>query len=183
MSRSKKLITALVMIAGIAALFAAFIGFKRDAALVAALEAAGTVSAAGFAAIAAFGAMRAAAESSATARKSREAFARTARPQLHPTIARENGTVLGRVHTGETRAAADLTAVWTLTDHDPVVGQVAHLEPRQTFDLPLPETTTPADITMVWLEYSDPDQIGQWRDSWQPNPHGTLTLTDSQLVD
>jgi hypothetical protein len=178
-SRSKKLITALVMIAGIAALFVVFIGFKRDAALVAALEAAGTVAAASFAAMAAFGSMRAAAESSATARKSREAVARTARPQLHPTVTHDNGTSFGTIRSGETRAAADVTVVWTLTDHDPVVGQTAHLEPRRTLDLPLPAT----EITMVWIEYADRDHIGQWRDTWEPDAHGTLALTNSQLVD
>jgi hypothetical protein len=184
-SRSKKLITALVLIAGLAALFAVFIGFKRDAALIAALEAAGTVAAASFAATAAFGSMRAAAESSATARKSREALARTARPHLRPTITtQENGTIFGTIRSGETRAAVDITVVWTLTDQDPVVGQTAHLEPGRTLDLPLPETANPAsEITMVWIEYADPDYIGQWRDTWEPDAHGTLALTSSQLVD
>jgi hypothetical protein len=91
------------------ALVAVFIGFKSDTALVGALEAAGAVSAAGFAALAVLGSMRAAAESNATAKRSREALARTMRPRIHRSLSRENGTVLGKVQCSAARAAGRST--------------------------------------------------------------------------
>src|SRR5689334_8602822 len=116
-SRSRTLVVSGLMVLGVVALFVVFIGFKDDAALVAALSAAGTVLAAGFAAIAAMGSMRAAAESSATARRAREAFARSVRPRLQPGLVRADGVLRGDLRCGPERAALDLTVVWMTADH------------------------------------------------------------------
>ncbi|HEV2778389.1 MAG TPA: hypothetical protein VGX25_03220 [Actinophytocola sp.] len=194
MSRPQRLIVYALTVGGLAALFAVFIGFKKDTALVGALEAAGAVSATGFAALAALGSMRAAAESSATARRSRAALARTMRPRIHPGVSREDG----RVQCGAGRGAIDVTVVWLLTDRDPATAQAARLEPWRpdlppgsdlalAVDLELPETATVQDgIRMVWIEYWDDTRVGHWRDTWQvgtePPDRGTFLLTDSRLA-
>src|SRR5262245_24504748 len=121
-------------------LFAVFIGVKRDAALVAALSAAGTVAAAGFAAFAAMGSMRAAAESAAAARRSREAVARTARPRVFPGLMVVDGVPVGKVHC-DGRAAVDVTAAWHLKEGGTIVERSARLEPGSALDLDLPTGT------------------------------------------
>lgn len=189
---------ALVTIA-VVVLFAFFIGFRRDVALVGALSAAGTVLAAGFAAMAALGSMRAAAESSVTANRSREALARTMRPTVRPDIGRQDGEVLGTVRCGEGRGALDVTVAWLKADGETVTGRTARLEPSRpdlpsgsdtalAVDLELPESATGWDeTTMVWIEYWDDSHVGHWQDTWQvgtePGSKETYVQTDSQLVD
>lgn len=191
------MIVYVLVILAMVALFAVLIGFRRDTALVGALEAAGTVSAAGFAALAAMGSMRAAAESSVTARRSREALARTMRPQLRPEVHIENGTVFGRVRCGEGRGALEVTVVWLLSDRDPITEHTARLEPWRpdlppgsditlAVDLQLPETANVWDeLDMVWINYWDDNRAGHWQDTWrigtEPHSRGMLLLTDSRL--
>lgn len=186
-SRRTLIAYALVTLA-VVVLFALFIGFKRDAALIGALSAAGAVAAAGFAALAAMGSMRAANESSATARRSQEALARTMRPRIHPSASLENRAVLGKVHRGEGRAAVDVTVVWVLTNHDTVTDRTVRLDTAFAVDLGLPETANVwEEISMVWIEYWDDNHVGHWRDTWQvgtePESRGTFVQTHSQLVD
>ena len=180
MARAKALIVYALVVIGLAALFTVFIAFRRDAALIAALEAAGTVAAAGFAAIAATGAMRAAAESSASAKRSREAMAWTVRPRVQPSVSRQNGAVVGKVASGEGRAAVDVTAVWMPSDGDPVTQRIARLDPGTAADASLPGDV---ELGTVWIEYWDDARAGQWRDTWQPQPDGGFALTHSELVD
>jgi len=169
-------------------LFVVFIGFKKDAALVAALSAAGTVAAAGFAAVAAMGSMRAAAESSAAARRSREALARTMRPRVTPSVAREDGTLHGRLHCSGNRGAVDVQVAWMLTDAEAVTDRVARIEPGASFtvDLKLAETGSALQsVRMVWFEYWDDSHIALWRDTWRPDADAAdfFLQTDSDLVD
>jgi hypothetical protein len=193
------LITYALMAVAVAALFALFIGFKRDAALVAALEAAATAAAAGFAALAAMGSMRAAAESSATAKRAEAALARTVRPRVHPSAARENGRAYGKLHCDEGPAAVDVTVVWLLRNRGAVTERTARLEPSRpdlatgsdaTFvvDLELPETANLwNEIDMVWIEHWDEGHVGRWQDTWRvntgPGGQGAFLQVDSQLVD
>lgn len=181
------------------ALFALFIGFRGDTALVGAMSAAGTVAAAGFAALAAMGSMRAAAESSATAQQSRETLARSMRPRVQPSVSRADGRVFGEVRCGEGRGAVDVTVAWLLTNGETVTDQTARLEPRRpdrptesdsvlAVDLTLPETANVwEEITMVWIEYWDDSHIGRWQDTWQvgtePHSREMFVPTDSQLDD
>ncbi|HSK98151.1 MAG TPA: hypothetical protein VK891_16110 [Euzebyales bacterium] len=145
-------------------LFAVFIWFRNDAALVGALSAAGTVVAGGFAAIAALSSMRAAAESSASAKRSREAFARSVRPRIQPDVRRDGDRLLGAVQCGEGHAAVDVTVAWILSDRETVVDQVARLEPWRPdlpsgednafgVDLGLPASAKPEEaISMIGVE-------------------------------
>jgi hypothetical protein len=198
-SRPRTLIGYALVTLVVAALFAVFIGFKGDAALVGALSAAGTVAAAGFAALAAMGSMRAAADSSATAKRSREALARTMRPRIHPSVSRENGRMLGKVQCGEGRGAVDVTVAWRLTNSDTVTDRIARLEPRRpdlppgsdvafAVDLKIPETANVwKEISMVWIEYWDDSHVGHWQDTWrvdtEAHGQGMFLQLDSQLVD
>lgn len=173
---------------GVVVLFVVFIGFKDDAALVAALSAAGTVLAAGFAAIAAMGSMRAAAESSATARQAREAFARSVRPRLQPIVVREDGALRGELRCGPDRAAIDLTVVWMRAGHETLSEQFARIEPGATVtvDLGLPDTAAASDVEMVWVEYWDDGRAAQWQDTWRPDATrgaDAFVQSDSRLVD
>jgi hypothetical protein len=197
-SRPRTLIAYALVTLAVAALFAVFIGFKGDAALVGALSAAGAVAAAGFAALAALGSMRAAAESSATAKRSREALARTMRPRVHPSASRENGKTLGKVQCGEGHGAVDVTVAWLLTSGDTVTGRAARLQPWRpdlppgsdialAVDLKLPETANVwKEVSMVWIEYWDDSHVGHWQDTWrvgtEPDSQGMFLQTDSQLV-
>jgi hypothetical protein len=179
-SRTRILIVSAVIALATAGVFALFIGFRSNAPLVAALEAAGTVAAAGFAALAALGSMRAAAESSATARRSREALARTVRPRVYPSFSQEYGTVRC-----EERVAVDVSVAWLLTGGETVTEQVARLEPSNdlTLDLKLPGTANVWDTTsMVWIEYWDESRVGRWQDTWRVNQEKFLQA-DSRLVD
>ncbi len=169
-----------LLVLAVVALFVLFIAFKRDAALIAALEAAGAVAAAGFAAFAAMGSMRAAAESSAAAKRSREAMAWTTRPRVQPSLSKENGTVVGKVATGDGRAAIDVTVVWILSDAAPVTERIHRLDPGTAVDIKVPEGV---ELSTVWIEYWDDGRAGQWRDTWQVEPEGGLALTHSELVD
>jgi hypothetical protein len=178
-SRAKALILYALVAIGLVALFVVFITFRGNSALIAALEAAGTVAAAAFAAIAATAAMRAAAESSATARRSREALARAMRPWIEPSTHRENGAVVGRLRC-EGRTAVDVTAVWVLTDGEPVTDRFARLAQGSTTEAKLPED---AKLTAVWIEYWDDGHAGHWRDTWQPDAEQRLELGHSDLVD
>jgi hypothetical protein len=189
-SRTRTLLVYGLFAAVIAVLFVVFIGFKRDAALVAALSAAGTVAAAGFAALAALGSMRAAAESSETARRSREALARTAQPRLYPSVLRQDGTVHGILRCGDNRAAVAVQAVWIPTDGETMAERVARIDPGGTFtlDLKLPDTANLVDaLSMVWIEYWDENRVGRWHDTWRPDPEATtpdaFVQSDSSLVD
>jgi type IV secretory pathway TrbL component len=170
---------ALLMLA-LVALFVVFITFRGNAALIAALEAAGTVAAAGFAAIAAMGAMRAAAESSAAAKRSREAMAWTVRPRVQPSLSQDNGAVLGTVASGDGRSAVDVTVVWIASDGDPVTQRIARLDAGSTVDVMVPEAAT---LNTVWIEYWDDGRAGHWRDTWEAKPEAGLVLTHSELVD
>jgi hypothetical protein len=198
-SRPRRLIPYALVTLALVAIFAVLIGFKRDTALVGALEAAGTVAAAGFAAVAAMGSMRAAAESSATARRSREALARTMRPQIRPSLQVGNGTVHGSVQCGADRGAVDVTVVWMLSNRDPITERAARLEPSRpdlppgsditlAVDLQLPETANVwNEIDMVWIEFWDDNRVGHWQDTWrvgaEPHTGGMFLLTDSRLAD
>lgn len=179
MSRANALLRYALIAIGLAALFVVFITFRSNSALIAALEAAGTVAAAGFAAFAAMAAMRAAAESSATARRSREALARAMRPWIEPSTHRENGAVLGRLRC-EGRTAVDVTATWVLTGGDAVIDRVARLALGSSTDAKLPEGAT---VTAVWIEFWDDSHAGRWRDTWQPDTEQRLELAHSELVD
>lgn len=185
MPRPKALVSYALVVLGLVALFVVFIAFRRDAALIAALEAAGAVAAAGFAAIAAMGAMRAAAESSASAKRSREAFARTVRPRVQPSISQQNGTVLATVEPGDGHPAVDVTAVWVLADRAPITDQTPRLDQPLPVALEVPEGTNIWDkLETVWIEYSDDARTGQWRDTWQAISEGKrFALTHSELVD
>jgi hypothetical protein len=164
-----------VLAAAIAVLFAAFIGFRHDAALIGALSAAGTVAAAAFAALAAVGSMRAAAESSAAARRTHEAVVRSAQPFIAVTVSGTDGVVTVRG-----RSASDLTAVWMFDGLDGITERAARLEPGDSVTVALPEGVQPA---MVWIEYWDGDHVGHWHDTWSPSDSGQLTRTDSSLKD
>jgi hypothetical protein len=184
-SRPKALIIYALIALGLVALFVAFIAFRRNAALIAALEAAGTVAAAGFAAVAATGSMRAAAESSASARRSREVVARTMQPRLRPGVSQENGTVLGKLDRGTGgRAAVDVTVVWIFRERGPVTGQTARLETSHAVDLEVPEGANVwNELNTVWCEYWDDSHAGHWRDTWRVEGPETFVLTHSDLVD
>jgi len=183
-SRPKVRLIYLLVTLGLVVLFAVFIAFRNNAALIAALEAAGAVAAAAFAAIAAMGAMRAAAESSAAARRSREAVARTMRPRVQPSIRQENGLVLGTVESGEGRPAIDVTVVWVMADRGAITEQTARLEDGLSVDLEVPEGANVWDqLSTVWIEYEDDGRTGQWRDTWQAEANGRFSLTHSELVD
>ncbi len=171
------------------ALFALFIGFRNNTALVGALSAAGTVAAAGFAALAAFGSVRAANESSATARKAHEAMARNSRPKLSVRFTAAEGNLVGHIDCGPGATAVDLMVTWMLAEGAPVMEQRAQFGPGSTIaaDLGVPETTSPADaVKLVWLQYWDSERVGQWQDTWQPTTEpgheGVFALDSSRLV-
>jgi hypothetical protein len=179
-SRSRTLFTYALITFALVTLFAVFIGFRDNAALVGALSAAGTVAAGGFAAVAAVGSMRAAAESSTAARRSREAISRTARPRIQPGVREHDGRWLGELRCGADRGATDLLVTWLLADNEPAVGEAARLEPDGTFAVELPG---PGDqVTLVWLEYWDDDHAARWHDTWEVRT-GMFHQTDSTLVD
>jgi hypothetical protein len=183
-SRSKALIVYALTALGLVALFVVFIAFRRDAALIAALESAGAVTAAGFAAVAAMGSMRAAAESSASARRSREAVARTMQPRLQPSVSHENGTVLGKLDRGAGRAAVDVVVVWIFSGRGSITGQTALLETSHAVDLEVPEGENVWDeLNTVWFEYWDDSHAGHWRDTWRVDGPERFVLTHSELVD
>ena len=209
MTRLQAKITYAVVILGTVALFAVFIAFRHNAALISALSAAGAVAAAGFAALAATGSMRAAAESSNTARRSREALARTVRPRVYPVVSQREETLLGLVRT-EGHAAIDVMVVWIGTQGNSVTGRTARLEPLRPDQPPSPANELAVELTvdgvnavdaavvgaaaadphdrltMVWLEYWDDNRMGHWRDTWQwgtGHQSDTLIQTDSELVD
>ncbi|MEJ3751030.1 hypothetical protein WEI85_48435 [Actinomycetes bacterium KLBMP 9797] len=186
MSRQRIFATYALVVVALVVLFAGFIAVKDDAALIGALSAAGAVAAAGFAAVAAVGSMRAAAESGATARRSREALARTARPRLQPSLSGTHGVVRC---SGE-RSAVEIIAVWLLSDRGPVTELVAHLAPgtEVTVDLALPAGADAWQaVEMVWIEYQDESRISHWRDTWQvtsrPDGEKVFVVSDSDLVD
>jgi hypothetical protein len=187
-SRLRTHFVAAAITLGLVVLFVVFIGFKDDAALLAALSAAGTVAAGAFAAVAAVGSMRAAAESGAAARRSHEAMARTVRPRVRPSAQRQDGTVLGTVRCEPSRLAVDVHVVWMPADRDPIPSQLDRLAPGEaiTIDLELPDTAPLADaITMVWIGYRDEDGVGHWQDTWEVATESPVTFhqIDSQLVD
>lgn len=175
---------------GTVALFAVFIAFREDAALIGALSAAGAVAAAVFAAVAAFGSVRAAAESSASARRAREAVARNAQPRLRPSVGVEGDRLLGTVSCGSARGAVDVTIVWVPANAGPITEQRAAFEAGTGFtvDLGLPASASPRDeIEMVWLEYWDEGRVGRWHDTWriatEAANQSTLVLSESRLTD
>ena len=143
--------------------------------------------------------MRAAAESSATAKRAREAVARSVRPQLQPSVVREDGKLLGKVQCGEGRSAIDVTVAWMLANDETITDQVARLEPSRAdrpadtanslvVDLNLPDATNEWEgIKMVWIEYWDASRVGHWQDTWllgtEPHDQGRLQQTESRLVD
>jgi hypothetical protein len=198
-SRARTSILYLGVAVATAALFAVLIVFRADAALVAALSAAGTVAAAGFAAVASLGSMRAAAESSATARRARQSLAQSMRPRVRPSVERVGGTVRGTVRCAGARIAVDVTVTWILADGDTVVERIARLVPDQaeglsdsgealTADLALPDTADlRTAISMVWIEYGDDGRVGQWQDTWEvavsPTDPVSFSPVASRLVD
>ena len=127
-SRNRAFLNYLLIVAATATLFVVIIAVREHTALVSALSAAGTVAAGVFAALAALGSMRAAADSSATARRSREALARTARPQVRPEVRADGGTLLGEVRV-EGQAAVGVTVVWMLVDRDTATVRADRVEP------------------------------------------------------
>jgi hypothetical protein len=174
---------------GVIALFAVFVAFRKDAALISALSAAGAVAAAVFAAIAAWGSVRAADESSAAAKRAYEAVARNAQPRLLPSFSVEDGKLLGTVSCGSNRGAADITAVWILGNGDPITEQRAMFEAGTGFsvDLGLPATADlRQEIRLVWIDYWDEARTGHWHDTWELGteaPHqSALVLSESRLV-
>ena len=190
MSRNRVLLNYALVVAATAVLFVVIVAVRHHTALVSALSAAGTVAAAGFAALAALGSMRAAADSSATARRAREALARSARPRVRPGVRADGGTLVGDVRVEGQAAAEVVTVVWTFADRGPVTAQADRLEPGAVpglvVDLGLPEDADVASaVTIVWIEYRDAGHLGQWRDTWQvaPGGQGAFRLTNSQLAD
>jgi hypothetical protein len=188
-SRNRALLNYALVVAATAALFVVIVAVREHTALVSALSAAGTVAAGVFAALAALGSMRAAADSSATARRSQESLARTARPQVRPAVRADGGTLIGDVRVAG-QAAVDVTAVWMLVERAPATVRTDRIEPGQapglTVDLELPPDTDVASaVRMVWIEYHDAGHLGQWQDTWEvaPGTPGTFRLTDSQLAD
>jgi hypothetical protein len=197
-SRQRALVVYALVGAATVVLFVVIVAVREDTALVGALSAAGTVAAGVFAALAAMGSMRAAADSSATARRSREALARSVRPRVRPAVRASNGTLLGEVRVDGTQAASDVMAVWLLTGGGGTrTERAAYLEPPVagvapgpglTVDLGLPEDAdVAASVEMVWLEYWDAGHTGQWRDTWKvgtdPGDRGSFHQQDSELVD
>lgn len=188
MARYRSWITTGLVVVGLVVLFVVFIAFRDDAALIAALEAAGTVAAAGFAAVAGVAAMRAANESSATARRAREAQARTARPRLSPRVTVDGDRLIGVLTVQPGPAALDVTVAWLRTDGETITTEVAEIAPGAdgvTADLG-PAPTGPGEpaaaMKMIWLEYSDDNGVGQWHDTWQV-VSDRLTRSTADLVD
>ena len=164
-SRNRAFLNYLLIVAATATLFVVIIAVREHTALVSALSAAGTVAAGVFAALAALGSMRAAADSSATARRSREALARTAKPQVRPGVRADGGTLLGAVRADRVEPGPD---------------------PGLAVDLGLPpDADLSSAVKLVWLEYRDAGHLGQWQDTWEvaPSAQGTFRLTDSYLAD
>lgn len=175
---------------GVVVLFAVFIAFRRDAALISAMSAAGAVAAAVFAAVAAFGSVRAADESSASARRAQEAVARNAKPSLRPSLSVEGDRLFGTVSCGSSRGAVDVMVVWVPVNSGPITEQRATFEPGTgvTVDLNLPATANlREEIEVVWLDYRDEGKVGRWRDTWRIGTEGpgqnVLVLAESQLTD
>lgn len=173
---------------GVITLFAAFILFRNDAALISALNSAGAVAAAVFAAVAAFGSVRAADESSAAARRAHEAVARNAQPRLLPSFSIEGENVLGTVSCGSNRGAADVMIVWVVENAEMITQQWATFEAGTGFtvDLNLPLADLQRDFRYVWIDYWDEGRTGHWRDTWRLGtqaPHqSALVLSESQLA-
>jgi hypothetical protein len=187
-SPNRPLLNYVLVVAATVALFAVIVAVREHAALVSALSAAGTVAAGVFAALAALGSMRAAAESSATARQSREALARTAQPQVRPDVRADGGTLLGEVRAAG-QAAVDVTAVWMLAERSPATVRADRLDPGAdpglTVDLELPpDADLASTVKMVWIEYHDAGHLGHWQDTWElaAGAQGTFRLIDSDLV-
>jgi hypothetical protein len=184
--RYRSWITTGLIVVGLVVLFVMFIGFREDADLVAALEAAGTVAAAGFAAVAGVAAMRAANESSATARRARETLARSARPRISLRVEVAGDRLHGLVRCADGPAAVDATVAWLRADGETVTGQAARLAPGDggmVVDLgPAGTASAVAAVEMVWMEYWDDSRVGRWQDTWRVEA-GRLQQTDSQLVD
>ncbi|HEX6685820.1 MAG TPA: hypothetical protein VF062_23795 [Candidatus Limnocylindrales bacterium] len=182
MSRYRNLVIAAFMVAAAVVLFVLFIGFRHDTALVGALSAAGTVVATGFAAVAAMGSMRAAAESSATARRSHEAMARTVQPRVAPGLRAADG--VGEVRCTGSRPAIDVTVAWIPVDGTAVPAKVALLEPDGKDVL---ASDLPGPIRMVWIDYWDDRRVGHWQDTWEAETEKGATQpfrrTDSRLLD
>jgi hypothetical protein len=174
---------------GVLALFAVFILFRDDAALISALSAAGAVAAAVFAAVAAFGSVRAADESSAAAKRAHEAVARNAQPRLRPSFSLAGGKLLGTVSCGSHRGAADVMVAWMLENSGPVTEQRAAFEAGTglTVELHLPATADlQRELKLVWIDYWDEGRTGHWRDTWrigtEPPHQSALVLSESQLI-
>ena len=188
-SRNRALLTYVLVVAATVAMFVVFVTVREHTALVGALSAAGTVAAGVFAALAALGSMRAAAESSATARRSREALARTAQPSVRPEVRADGGKLLGEVRV-EGKAAVGLTIVWMLIDRETATARADRIEPGAdgglTVDLGLPpDADLASTVRLVWLEYRDANRIGLWRDTWEiaPNATSPFRLAASTLED
>jgi hypothetical protein len=188
-SRNRALATYAAVTAATVALFVVIVAVRENTALVEALSAAGTVAAGVFAALAALGSMRAAADSSATARRSREALARTAQPAVRPEVRADGGTLVGEVLV-EGQAAVAVTVVWMLVGREPATARADRIDPGVagglTVDLRLPpDAELASTLRMVWLEYRDAGRIGHWQDTWEitPDPRSPLRLADSSLAD
>jgi hypothetical protein len=173
MFRSHRLSLYAAVAATLVILFAVFIAFRHDTALIGALSAAGTVAAGGFAALAAVGSMRAAAESGAAARRTREALARSAQP----TVIAEITATEAVVRCAGAQTAADVMAVWILADGESLTERAAQLDPGAQLAVTLPKDSV---LSVVWVEYHDTARIGQWRDTWNFTD-GLLSRTESSL--
>ena len=189
MSRTRALWTYVLVVTATVAMFVVFVAVREHTALVSALSAAGTVAAGVFAALAALGSMRAAAESSATARRSREALARTAQPSVRPEVRADGDELLGDVLV-EGKAAVGVTIAWLLVDREIATASADRIEPGATggltVDLGLPaDADLAATVRMIWLEYRDAGRLGLWRDTWEiaPNAQSPFRLASSTLQD
>ncbi|NUT34622.1 MAG: hypothetical protein HOV79_16280 [Hamadaea sp.] len=183
MARYRTQLTAALFVLAAGTVFAVFITFRDDAALIGALSAAGTVLAAAFAAVAAYGSVKAAAQSSASAQRAREGVARSIRPTITPSVYAQDGILFGKVEsTG--LAGVDITVSWALHNGAPVTMHIPRLVPGtpETVSLAVPDTDGAAEIATVWIEFWDDSRVAQWRDSWAYE-RGRLVLADSRLVD
>lgn len=184
MARYRAQILAALLTVGAGTVFAVFIAFRDDAALIGALSASGTVLAAAFAAVAAYGSVKAATQSSVSAQRAREGVARSIRPTITPSVYAQDGFLFGKVEATTPLAAVDITVSWALETASPVIMQIARLVPGSphTVNLEVPDTAGMAEVVTVWIEYWDDSRVARWRDSWTPE-HGELVLGDSRFVD
>ncbi|MFC4139316.1 MULTISPECIES: hypothetical protein [unclassified Microbacterium] len=152
------------------AIFVVFILKRADAAMLAALEAAGAVVAGLCAAAAAVGAAIAALESRAAAQQARLAARRAVQPRLLPSRDGSAGTI--RV-TGA--AATEVMTVWQIDGEPTVVASEPRVDPGGEFAVALPD----GRFASLWVSYRDASGAFEWQDTWDEH----LRRLESRAVD